>query len=82
LITIRTSGVAFSYGLHLANNLFGAVVVVSAGDVFAGSPGLLRQNTPGLIWLDVLATVLALAALVWIAARNRKINGERARLPA
>ena len=45
LIAVRTGGIAFTFGLHLTNNLFGAVVLVSADDVFLGSPGLISQNT-------------------------------------
>jgi membrane protease YdiL (CAAX protease family) len=61
LIAIRTGGLAFTFGLHLINNLFGAVVVVSAGDVFHGAPGLFTQTTPGLMWWDVIAGVALLA---------------------
>jgi membrane protease YdiL (CAAX protease family) len=63
LIAIRTGGIAFGYGLHLINNLFGAVVVVSGGDVFKGAPGLFVQNTPNLMWWD---TGLGIAAVVLI----------------
>lgn len=76
LIAMRTGGIAFTYGLHLANNLFGAVVLVSAGDAFKGSPGLFTQNTPQLMWWDALvggASLAAVAAVVyrrgWSAAR-------------
>jgi membrane protease YdiL (CAAX protease family) len=53
LIAIRTRGIAFTSGLHLVNNVFGAIVVVSAGDVFRGSPGLISQDTPDLMWWDM-----------------------------
>ena len=66
LIAIRTGGIALTSGIHLANNYFGAVVVVSAGDVFKGSPGLLIQNTPQLQWWDLAVAVLALAILPWL----------------
>jgi membrane protease YdiL (CAAX protease family) len=62
LIAIRTAGLACTAGLHLANNFFGAVVVVSGDDVFKGSPGFLTQKTPHLMWLDVAFTVVALFA--------------------
>ncbi|QUD88574.1 CPBP family intramembrane glutamic endopeptidase [Phenylobacterium montanum] len=68
LIAIRTGGLAFGWGIHLVNNLYGAVVVVSGGDVFHGSPGLFTQATPHLMWLDVLVATAMLglvAALVW-----------------
>lgn len=61
LIAIRTGGIAFGAGLHLANNLFAAVVLVSGGDVFRGSPGLFAQDTPQLMWWDVGVSSLALA---------------------
>jgi membrane protease YdiL (CAAX protease family) len=62
LIAMRTGGIAFTFGLHLVNNLFGAVIVVSANDVFRGSPALITQATPHLMWLD--ATVPFVALLV------------------
>jgi membrane protease YdiL (CAAX protease family) len=71
LITIRTGGIAFSYGLHLVNNLFGAVFVVSASDVFSGSPGLITQNTPHLMWWDLGTAVVALVALGWTFRANK-----------
>jgi membrane protease YdiL (CAAX protease family) len=69
LIAIRTGGIAFTWGLHLINNLFGAVIVVSASDVFNGSPGLITQSTPGLIWWDLIAGVAVLAAPLWLVLR-------------
>lgn len=65
LIAIRTGGIALTYGIHLANNYFGAVVVVSASDVFKGSPGFFTQNTPSLLWWDLGVAVVALLALAW-----------------
>lgn len=64
-IAIRTGGIAFTYGLHVVNNLFGAIVVVSAGDVFAGAPGLISQSTPHLMWWDVAVEAVLLAAVAW-----------------
>jgi membrane protease YdiL (CAAX protease family) len=67
LLAIRTGGLAFGYGLHLANNVFGAVVLVSSGDAFRGSPGVLTQNTPGLMWWDVAVGAVALLLVAaWI----------------
>jgi membrane protease YdiL (CAAX protease family) len=60
LIAIRLGGLAFTFGLHWINNLFGAVVVVESNDVFHGFPGLVTQSTPGLVWFDVATTFLAL----------------------
>jgi membrane protease YdiL (CAAX protease family) len=65
LIVMRTRNLAFTYGIHLVNNLFGAVVVVSAGDVLHGSPGIFTQATPELLWLDVVASAVAFL-VVWL----------------
>lgn len=70
LIAIRTGGIAFTWGLHLINNLFGAVIVVSASDVFNGSPGLVTQTTPGLTWWDLALGLAALAVPVWLTMRR------------
>lgn len=70
LIAIRQRGIAFTSGLHLANNLFGAVVVVSAGDVFRGAPGLFSQDTPHLMWWDMIVGSLLLAVLAVIVLRT------------
>ncbi len=73
-IAIRTGGIAFTFGLHLANNLFGAVVVVSSGDAFRGSAGVVTQNTPQLMWWDAAAGVVGLllvAALVYRGAARK-----------
>jgi membrane protease YdiL (CAAX protease family) len=65
VIAIRTGGIALTYGIHLANNLFGALVLVSAGDAFHGAAGLVTQNTPQLMWWDTgLAAVAMLAMTV------------------
>lgn len=69
LIAIRTGGVAFTFGLHLVNNLFGAVVVVSSNDAFRGTPGLFTQNTPHLMWWDVAVGSAALILLIWVLPR-------------
>lgn len=70
LVAIRTGGIALTFGLHLANNYFGAVVVVSGSDVFKGSPGIITQTTPGLIWWDLFLAVLVLAAVPWLIFRR------------
>jgi membrane protease YdiL (CAAX protease family) len=72
MIAIRTSGIAFTFGAHLANNLFGAVVVVSANDVFNGAPGLITQSTPELMWWDVGLGAALLAAVTWLVLRGTK----------
>lgn len=71
LIAIRTRGIAFTSGLHLVNNLFGAVVLVSAGDAFRGSPGLFSQDTPHLMWWDMAvgSLLLVVVALLIRGAR-------------
>ena len=70
-LAIRTGGIALTAGIHFANNYFGAVAVVSAGDVFKGSPGLVTQNTPGLIWWDLGLALIVLALLPWLARNLR-----------
>jgi membrane protease YdiL (CAAX protease family) len=69
LIAIQTRGIAFTSGLHLANNLFGAVVLVSGGDAFRGSPGLFSQNTPHLMWWDTVVGSVALALVALLVHR-------------
>jgi len=71
LIAIRTGGIALTSGLHLANNYFGAMGVVSGGDVFKGSPGLFVQNTPQLQWWDLGLGLLVLAMTPWFLRRIR-----------
>jgi len=71
LIAIRTGGIALTFGLHLANNYFGAVVVVSGSDVFKGSPGLITQTTPHLLWWDLFLAVVVLTAVPWLIFRRR-----------
>jgi len=66
-IAIRTGGIAFTAGLHLANNLFGAVVLVSANDAFHGAAGLMTQNTPQLMWWDTgVGAVGLLLVAAWV----------------
>jgi membrane protease YdiL (CAAX protease family) len=73
LIAIRTGGIAFGCGLHLANNLFAAVILVSGGDVFKGSPGLFAQDTPYLMWWDVGVSSLALALVAYLIFRRARV---------
>jgi membrane protease YdiL (CAAX protease family) len=71
-LAIKTGGIAFTYGLHLANNVFAAVVLISSGDAFHGSPGLITQNTPGLMWWDVGLGALGLFAVAaWVRFSRR-----------
>ena len=70
LIAMRSGGIALTSGLHLANNYFGAVVVVSGSDVFKGSPGIISQNTPQLIWWDLGLGSLALIGAIWLIFRR------------
>jgi len=70
LIAIRTGGIALTFGLHLANNYFGAAIVVSGSDVFKGSPGIIAQATPQLLWWDVGIGTLALIALLCLILRR------------
>ena len=70
LIAIRTGGLAFGYGVHLINNLFGAVLVVSAGDIFRGSPGIFTQATSGLMWLDAAAGSVAILLVAMLILRR------------
>jgi hypothetical protein len=70
LIVMRTGNLAFTYGLHLVNNLFGAILVVSSSDVLHGSPGVFTQATPDLMWMDVLASCAAFGVVWWLVARR------------
>jgi membrane protease YdiL (CAAX protease family) len=73
LIVMKTGNLAFTWGIHVVNNVFGAVVVVSTSDVLHGSPGIFAQTTPGLLWLDVAASTLAFAiAWLWISRGSRE----------
>lgn len=69
-IAIRTGGIALTCGLHLANNYFGAAIVVSGSDVFRGSPGLVSQTTPHLVWWDLLLAIAVLGGMLWWVARS------------
>jgi len=71
LIAIQTRGIALTCGLHLANNYFGAVIVVSGSDVFFGSPGVITQTTPQLIWWDLFLATGALGGMLWLVVRRR-----------
>ena len=68
-LAIETGGLALGWGLHLVNNLFAGVVVVSSSDVFKGAHALFYQNTPGLDGFDLAFTVAALAAVLWVFRR-------------
>jgi membrane protease YdiL (CAAX protease family) len=71
LIAIRTGGIAFSFGVHLVNNVFGAFAVVSSDDVFKGLPAIVTQRTPQLAWFDVAFECAVLAVVVWLVLRVR-----------
>jgi len=70
LIAMRTGGIAMTWGLHLANNFWGAAVIVSTDDVFKGAPGLIVQNTPQLVWWDLCAGIAALAMVLCLLVRR------------
>jgi membrane protease YdiL (CAAX protease family) len=70
LIAIRQRGIAFTFGLHLANNLFGAVVVASSADAFHGAPALFSQSTPQLMWWDTAVSAVGLTAVAWLVLRR------------
>ena len=74
LIAMRTGGIAFTFGLHLVNNLFGALIMVSANDVFRGSPALITQATPHLMWLDAMFPFVALAVALWLSGAFRRLS--------
>ena len=76
VIAIRTGGLAFTYGLHLVNNLWGAIIVVSANDVFKGAPGLLTQKAPQLLGWDVAVGVVGLLIPLWLIAGPLKPRPE------
>jgi len=60
-LAMRSGGLGFGYGLHLVNNSFGALVVVSESDVFKGVPGLITQRAAPFTALDAVLGILALA---------------------
>jgi uncharacterized protein len=69
MIAMRTGGLAFTWGMHAANNLFGAILIVSTDDVLHGSPGVFTVATPDLAWFDVAVSVVAFALLWLFVAR-------------
>ncbi|MFN3523531.1 MAG: lysostaphin resistance A-like protein [Phenylobacterium sp.] len=75
VIAIRTGGVAFTSGLHLANNLFAAVVLVSSGDTFASTPGLFTQATPHLMWWDAAVGAVGLVVVAVFFSGPRASSG-------
>ena len=75
LIAIRTRGLAFGWGLHFANNLFGAIIVVSATDVFKGTPAIITQNTPGLMWWDTVFGIAIMAVLALLVVKKGRFIG-------
>jgi hypothetical protein len=64
-MAIRTGGLGLGWGLHLVNNLFGGIVIISSSDVFKGAHGLLRQDTPGLDAFDFGFGVAAMLVAAW-----------------
>lgn len=71
-MALRTDSLSLSYGVHFVNNLFGAIVVVSANDVFKGAPALITQNTPDLMWSDTVIGAVALLAATVLLLRPWK----------
>ena len=78
LIATRSGGLALTFGIHLANNYFGAAIVVSGSDVFKGSPGLFSQTTPQLLWWDFSLGVVVLVAMFWLVFRRPHFAAEPA----
>ena len=74
-LAIRTGGIALTCGIHLANNYFGAMGVVSTRDVFNGLPGLVIQDTPRLEWWDLATAIVALAILPKLLRRLQLFPG-------
>ena len=70
LIAIRTGSIAFTFGMHFVNNYAGAVAVVSTGDIFKNSPGILLQNAPQLMWWDIGVSVVGLAIVLLMVRRR------------
>jgi len=81
LIAMRTGSLAFGWGIHLVNNLFGAVVVVSANDVFSGTPAVLTQNTPGLMWWDTIAGIAVMAIVCFLVMKDRRFSASADQYP-
>jgi membrane protease YdiL (CAAX protease family) len=72
VIAIATGGLAFTFGLHFANNLFGAVIVASTNDAFHGAPAVFSQHTPQLMWWDTAVGALALVVVTFVVLRRRQ----------
>jgi len=70
-IAIRTGSIAASYGMHVVNNLFAAIVVASASDIFQGTPALWTQVTPELMWIDVAFECVALVGVLFLFSRRK-----------
>ena len=70
-VAIRTGGLAATYGIHLVNNVFAAVVIVSTSDIFKGTPALWTQHTPDLLWVDVAFECVALGVVLLVFTRKR-----------
>ena len=77
LITIRTGGIAFAWGMSLVGELFGDVVVVDFDSPLRGSPGIFAQSTPALDWFDVAVSGL-LFVILWLWIMRRYPVKERA----
>lgn len=71
VMALETGGLALGWGLHLANNLFGGMVIVSSGDVFNGAHALFHQDTPGLNGFDLAFNVTTLLLAAWLLLRRR-----------
>lgn len=69
-VAIRTGSIAASYGMHVVNNLFAAIVVASASDIFHGTPALWTQVTPELLWGDVAFECVALVVVLFVFRRR------------
>jgi len=70
-VAIRTGSLAATYGIHLVNNVFAAIVVVSTSDIFQGAPALWTQHTPDLLWGDVAFECVALAVVLFVFTRRK-----------
>jgi membrane protease YdiL (CAAX protease family) len=69
-ICIRTGGIAFTFGMHLVNNVISAVILVSSGDVFRGAPGVITENAPRLVWWDTAGQAGLLVVVILLVARG------------
>jgi len=74
LIAIRMGGIALTSGIHMINNCFGAVMAVSARDVFKGSSGFVAQNAPQLMWWDLGLSSLALIGIGWLVLGTKVLR--------